>query len=71
MSGRFPGEVPGVELLKRCLDVFDIEHDNRRNPLVGIDLDDVNSLGLERVDRLTTYEGSDTTQRRGAARGSR
>ena len=71
MSGRFPGEVPSVEFLKRCLDVFDIEHDNRRNPLVGVDLDDVNSLGLERVDRLTTYEGSDTTQRRGAARGSR
>ena len=37
--------------------------DNRPNPLVGIDLDDVNSLGLERVDRLDPYEGSDTTQR--------
>ena len=58
----FAGEVLGVEFLKGCLDVFDIEHDNCRNPLVGVDLDDVNSLGLERVDRLITDEGSDMAQ---------
>ena len=44
---RFAGEVSGVELLDGGVDVVEVEHDERRDPLVGVDLDDVEHLGVE------------------------
>ncbi len=48
VGGRFAGEVPGVELLEGGVDVVEIEHDDRRHPLVGVDLDNAERLGVER-----------------------
>ena len=44
VGGRFVGEVPGVEFLEGGVDVVDVEHDHRRDPLVGVDLDDAEKL---------------------------
>ena len=46
--GRFAGEVAGIELRDGGVDVFEVEHDQRRDPLVGVDLDDAEDLGMER-----------------------
>ena len=40
VGGRFAGEVPGVELLEGGVDVVEVERDERRDPVVGVDLDD-------------------------------
>ena len=41
VGGRLAGEVSGIELLEGGVDVVGVEHDDRRDPLVGVDLDDV------------------------------
>ena len=40
VGGRFAGEVPGVEFVEGGVDVVEVEHDGRRDPFVGVDLDD-------------------------------
>ena len=50
VSGRFAGEVPGVEFVEGGGDVVDVvgvEQDLRRDPLLGVDLNDVKHLGVE------------------------
>ena len=47
VGGRLAGEVAGVELREGSVDVVEVEHDDRRDPLVGVDLDDVEHLGVE------------------------
>ncbi len=49
VGGRFAGEVSGVELLEGGVDVVEVEHDARDDPLVGVDLDDAEHLGVERL----------------------
>ena len=49
VGGRFAGEVAGVELREGGVDVVEVEHDERRDPLVGVDLDDAEHLGVERL----------------------
>ena len=49
VGGRFAGEVSGIELREGGVDVVDVEHDDRRDPLVGVDLDDVERLVLNRL----------------------
>ena len=39
-GGRFAGEVSGVEFLEGGVDVVEVERDDRRDPVVGVDLDD-------------------------------
>ena len=56
MSDRFAGEIAGIELGEGCLDVFDIEDDNRRNPLVGADLEDRERFGEEGFDPSSPRE---------------
>ena len=41
VGGRFAGEVSGVEFLEGGVEVVGVEHDARRDPVVGVDLDDV------------------------------
>ena len=36
LGGRFPGEVPSVELFEGSVDVVEIEHDSRRDPLSAL-----------------------------------
>ena len=50
MGGRFTGDVPGVELRDGCIDVVEIEQDDRRNQLVCVDFDDDQHLGKEGFD---------------------
>ncbi len=49
VGGRFAGEVAGVEFLEGGVDVVEVEHDVRRDPVVGVDLDDGEHLGVERL----------------------
>ena len=36
VGGRFAGEVSGVELVEGGFDVVGVEHDDRRDPFVGV-----------------------------------
>ena len=47
VGGRFAGEVSGVELREGGVDIVEVEYDVRRDPLVGVDLDDDEQLGVE------------------------
>ena len=40
VGGRFAGEVPGVEFGEGGVDVVEVEHDDRHDPSVGVDLGD-------------------------------
>ena len=44
MVGRFAGEVAGVEFRYGSLEVVEVEHDDRRDPFVGVDLDDLKDI---------------------------
>ena len=43
----FAREVSRIELSDGSVEVVEVEHDDRRDPLVGVDLDDVERLGVE------------------------
>ena len=62
VRGRFAGEVPGVEFLEGGVDVVEVERDSRRDPVVGVDLDDAERLGVERLGPLIPTGGADTTE---------
>ena len=47
VGGRFAGEVPGVEFREGGVEVVEVECDVRHDPLVGVDLDDAEHLGVE------------------------
>ena len=68
MGGGFAGEVAGVEFFEGGVDVVDVEHDNRRNPLVGVDLHDGEKLGKKGFDPFArqskTCEGKVPAARR-------
>ena len=49
VGGRFAGEVSGIELGDGRVEVFEVERDERRDPLVGVDLDDVKGIVLNRL----------------------
>ncbi len=46
---RLACEVSGIELGEGGVDVVDVEHDYRRDPIVRVDLGDGENLGVERV----------------------
>ena len=46
VGGGFASEVPGLEFLEAGVDVVDVENDDRCDPLVGVDLKDLKSIGL-------------------------
>ena len=52
VGGRFAGEVSGVELLEGGVDVVEVERDSGHDPVVGVDLDDAEHLGVERLGPL-------------------
>jgi hypothetical protein len=49
---RFAREVPGIEFLEGGVDVVDLEHDERRDLVVGVDLDNVEQFGEEGLGAL-------------------
>ena len=49
VGGRFAGEEAGVEFLEGGVDVVGVESDECHDPVVGVDLDDVEDFGLERL----------------------
>ena len=71
VGGRFAGEVPGVELLEGGVDVVEVEHDARRDPVVGVDLDDAEHLDGETPRVADRGPRSGHERGRGARRGSR
>ena len=52
VRGRFAREVPGVEFVEGGVDIVGVEHDACHDPLVGVDLDDAEHLGVERLGPL-------------------
>ncbi len=53
VGGSFAGEVPGIKFLKGGVQVVEVEHDERRDPFVGVDLDNVKDIDLNL--RLLAY----------------
>ena len=49
MGRRFAGEVSGVKFLEGGVDVLDVEQDSRRYPFVGVVLNDLKGIVLNRV----------------------
>ena len=64
VAGRFAGEVSGIEFRERGVDVVEVEGDVRRDPVVGVDLDDVEHIGLERCATSGATEGEKLTASR-------
>ena len=62
MGGGFAGEVSGVEFLEGGVDVVKVEQDACRDPLVGVDLDDAQDLGVERLGPLVSARVADTSE---------
>ena len=62
VGGRFAGEVPGVEFLEGGVDVVGVEHDDRRDPVVGVDLDEGEHLGVERLGSLVAARSTRTSE---------
>ena len=48
MGGRLAGDVSGVQFGQGCVEVVEVEHDTRHDPITGIDLDDVEGIILNR-----------------------
>ncbi len=62
VSGRFAGEVAGFELSDGGVEVVGVEHDKRRDPLVGVDLDDVEDFDAKRIGSRFAAGGSRTDE---------
>ena len=71
VSGSFAGEIPGIEFIESGVDVVDFEHDARRDPVVGVDLDDAEQLADELLGPWSRAPEADTAEERGAPRESR
>ena len=69
VGGRFAGEVSGVEFGEGGVDVVEVERDARRDPLVGVDLDDAEHLGVERLGPLVSAREARTTEHEALAAG--
>ncbi len=54
VGGGFAGEVPGVELLEGGVDVIEVEHNAGHDPVVSVDLDNAEHLGMERLGPLVS-----------------
>ena len=57
VGGRFAGDVPGIELLEGGVDVVEVEYEAPCDPVVGVDLDDVEHLVVERLGRWRPPRG--------------
>ena len=49
VGGSFACDIPGFELGDSGIEVFDVERDDARDPVLGVDLDDVKGIVLNRV----------------------
>ena len=58
VDGRFSSDVSGVELGDGDIEVVDVEHDNRRNPLIGVDPDDDEKLRKKGFDPFAAREAN-------------
>ena len=52
VGGRFAGEIPGIEFLEGGVEVVGVEHDRRRDPVVGVDLDEAEDVCDDRLGPL-------------------
>ena len=66
---RFAGEVPCVELNERSVNVIGFERDMRRDPVVAVDLDNVEHLRMECFGPLVSARHAGATQGEAIAAG--
>ena len=71
VGGGFAGEVAGVEFRDGGVEVVEVERDDRDDPLVGVDLDDAEHIGEERLGTFVADARIGYARGRGAPRGSR
>ena len=69
MGGRFAGEVPGIELSNAASMSSRSNADARHDPVVGVDLDDAEDLGVERRGPLVAAREAVTTEDEALAAG--
>jgi hypothetical protein len=62
VGGCFAGEVSGIELRERRIDVFQVENDDCLYPLVGVDLIKAQRLAVEHLGRSVAGRRSETTE---------
>ena len=62
VCGAFAGEVTGVEFLEGGVEVVEVERDCRCDPLVGVDLDDVQDIEAELLGLPTAARESSTSE---------
>jgi hypothetical protein len=62
VGGRFAGEVAGVELFERGVDVVDVEWDERNDPVVCVHFEDVKDIAQERLGSLISTPVAGSTE---------
>ncbi len=60
--GRFAGKVSGIEFREGGVDVVGVERRPRHDPVVGVDLDDVDELDVECLGPLVSTREARTTK---------
>ena len=60
--GRFAGEVPGIEFFEGGVDIVEVERDMRGDPIVGVDLDNIEHLGMEGLGPLVAARHASATE---------
>ena len=60
--GCLAGEVAGVEFFEGRVDVVRVEHDPCRATVVGVDLEDAERLGVERIGPLVSARHAGTSE---------
>ena len=70
VSSPFAREESGIELLYGSLEVFEVEHNACRDPIVGVDLNDVQGVDMELLSPLTAAPGAYVSEREVRSRGS-
>ncbi len=58
----FAGEVAGIKLGNGGVEVVGVEGDDRRDPVVGVELGDTEDLGAESVGSRVAARGAGTTE---------
>jgi len=58
VRGRFAGEIAGIELSDGGVEVVGVEGDERRGPLVGVELADTEDIGAERIGSRVAARGA-------------
>ena len=70
VGGRFAGEVPRVEFGDGGVEIVELEHDDRRDLIVGVDFDDAQDL-VEELPGPAAFAARDARKDEALAHGLR